>query len=157
MERNENELTVDEESQLVLSYELLALLHWLATNNTSGLKQLVDRAFDSGLQYELRNLTQCAHRVSLEDMHDIVSDFFGVLEVLLAEKTNEHAQAKARANNLAPTIERIDTASCDDDTLLACIKSANNQLEQNPHENARELLMKELLRQWKPRSKKVSH
>jgi len=157
MERNENELTVDEESQLVLSYELLALLHWLCTNDTNELKRLVDRAFDSGLQHELRNLTQCAHPVSLEDMHDIVSEFFGVLEVLLAEKANEHAQAKARANNLAPTIERIDTTNCDDDTLLASIKSANNKLEQNPHENARELLMKELLRQWKPRSKKNSH
>ena len=156
-ERNETELTLDEESQLVLSYELLTLLHWLATRNPDALKRLVSYAFDSGLQQELHSAAHHATQVSSDDMHEIVSDFFGMLEVMLVEKIDEQAQARARANNLAPMIERIDTASCGDDTLLDSIKNANSQLEQNPQANARELLMKELLRQWKPRSKKASH
>jgi len=156
MERNEGEL-VNEESQLVLSYELLALLHWLATNNVEALRQLVSRAFDSGLQQEMRQATQQKQTICSDDMHDIVSEFFGILEVLLVEKSDEQAQAKARAHKLAPTIEQIDTTSCDDATVLSSIKKANTQLERNPHANARELLMKELLRQWKPHNKKTSH
>jgi len=157
MERNETELTPDEESQLVLSYELLTLLHWLATRNPDALKRLISHAFDSGLQQELHSTTYHATQISSDDMHEIVSEFFGTLEVMLMEKVDEQAQARARVNKLAPMIERIDTANCGDDTLLDSIKNANTQLERNPHANARELLMKELLRQWKPRNKKTSH
>jgi len=152
-----NELTNDEEEQLSISYELLTLMHWLVARNPGLLKQMVDRAFDNGLREELRHMASHADSVNSDDVHDIVVEFFGYIEMLMNEKSDKQARCAARAKKLAPTIDRIDTATCSDDTVLASLKKATSQLERNPKANGKELFMKELLRRWQPTNKKVLH
>ena len=144
------------DNQFVLSYELICLLQWLMEHDAEKLKKIVSTALASGLQSRIQKESILPEsQTDLEDIQESIIDFFGVLETLLLESLHEHAVKKALENNLMPAIDQIDSTVCDNATVRFSVEKATSDLENNPQENPKDLLFKELLRRWKPNKKNV--
>ncbi len=151
---NDGDFPITKSGQFVLSYELLCLLRWLAQHDTSKLKKIIAQAVANGLQSEMQKkdtITEL-HAIA-EDMQDNIIDFFGLLEVLLLESINQHAEQKAREKNLMPAIDQIDTSLCDNATVRLSVQKTTTKLEHNPNINPKEQFFEELLKRWDPHNK----
>lgn len=144
-------------NQFVLSYELLALLQWLAEHEGEKLKKIINKAVASGLLDEIQRYKGLADAHAAEEIQHGIVEFFGVLEALLMETVNEHTMQDALEKNLMPAIDQIDSTVCDNATIRFSIEKATSKLNKSPEQNPEEVLFKELLRCWKPANKKVMH
>lgn len=152
---NNNEFSNDN-AQFVLSYELLCLLRWLVDNDAEKLKKIIAKDYAAGLKYDLERMREgWNEEQTMEDIQHGIVEFFGLMEALLQEVISEQAVQRAVQKNLMPTIDRIDSAICDDETVRSTLEKATSKIEHNPGENPKELLFKELLKQWKPHDKNV--
>lgn len=144
-------------SQVVLSYELLALLRWLVDYHEETLKTVVSHALSAGLHEEIQKLGQTNDMTYLHELQHSVSDFLTTIESLLAEVSTEQALKNPPYKDLVPTVENIDGTLCDQAIVEASIEKAASTLEMNPKANPKEVLFKELLRNWKPIDSKLKH
>jgi hypothetical protein len=139
------------DSQFVLSYELICLLQWLMDHDADKLKKMIDKALNSGLKTKLQKESAQLQQIgNLDEIQENIIEFFGLMEVLLVESLHDQAVKKALENNLMPSIDQIDSTVCDTATVRSCVERATSTMENNPQESPKELLFKELLRQWKP-------
>lgn len=146
----------EESSQLTLSYELLYLLQWLIQNEPERLRYLIADALEDGLANDLKKINTSEQHIGEEIQHSIV-DFFGLLETLLHEVSNEQLMKQVMEKKLMPAIDHIDTTECDDATVQFSVEKASSKFEKNPGKNPQELLFKELLRCWKPNKETASN
>lgn len=142
-------------NQFYISQELLCLLQWMIEHNTGTLKKIIIKALASGLKNEIQKTEQFSEMLVSEDVQYSIIEFFGTLETLLLETINEQAVQKVLESNLMPAIDHIDTTMCSDATVRSSIEKATHKIEDNPKENPQDLLLKELLKQWKPNKKKI--
>jgi len=161
-----NNLEIHEpENQLVISFELICLLKWILENEDEKIKKMISKALHAGLHQEL-NKKHLSKDLMLDDIQNVLLEFFDMMETLLIESLSEQAVKKALENNLMPAIDRIDSSVCDDATVRFSVEKATSKLEkssqateQSNHgdsqEKAKEILMKELLKRWKPRKKNI--
>lgn len=141
-------------SQLTISHELLLLLRWLVTHDEEKLKKIVTKALTTGLNTELQKIDHTkADNGMLDEMQYSISDFFGLLELLLVDAMQEQVANNAKQQNLMPTLEHIDSTVCDDETVRASLEKATIKMAHNPHDNPKDLLYTELLKRWKPHNK----
>lgn len=142
----------DNNDQFVISYELLQLFKWLFENEQETLKKLIERALANGLDSRIsQRVTQ---ESSQEDLQQSIIDFFALLETLLYELTSENEIKKIVEKNLMPSINQIDSKACDQSILAASVNKASSVWENNPEQNPKDILCRELLKRWKP-SKKI--
>jgi hypothetical protein len=144
-------------SQFVLSYELLALLRWLADHDTDKFKKIISAALSAGLQEEINKIDKTEESVLVADMQHSITDFLSIMESLLVEVMSEHVEKRARQQNLLPSIDQIDTAECDDNIVRFSLEKATAKLATNPKANPKELLFKEILKRWKPHNKNIKN
>ncbi len=154
---NSDEFSNKSSAQFTLSYELLALLRWLADHDADKLKKIIAKAVKAGLQDELHKTDHTDQFPMINDMQHSIVDFFMLLESLLLEVIGEHVEQKAREKDLMPAIDHIDTTICDDATVRFSLEKATSKMEHNPNANAKELLYKELLKRWKPHNKNLKN
>lgn len=138
--------------QLVLSYELLQLLEWLIEHEAESLKKIVKRALSKGLNKKLKS----RELPNASAIQGNVIDFLELLEILLFESNHEVNVSDVIRKNLMPAIDHIDISNFNAATVESSAAIASTKKEKNPHENAEELLFKELLKRWKPK-KKLTH
>lgn len=151
-----NSFNNDTQNQFVLSYELLCLLQWLVENDAPKLKKMITKALASGLKQEIRKSdTQSSDNHMLEEIQQSIIEFLGLLEILLIEALTEDASKQALEKNLVPTLDQIDGSVFDGATVRSSVERATAKSENNPKANPKELLLQELLKQWKP-TKKMS-
>jgi hypothetical protein len=154
MSKNKN--FPQDNTQFVLSFELLCLLRWLVENDVDKFKKLINKAMSSGLKEELRYAQKAqVQELYMEEIQQSIVEFFGMLEALIADAISEQAVQTAHEKNLMPTIDQIDSAFCDDETLRGSLEKVTSKIETNSKENPKELLFKEILRRWKPHNKNV--
>lgn len=144
-------------SQFVLSYELLLLLRWLIDHDENKLKKIIGNALKSGLQHELQHLNNTEDVSELQELQHSITDFLGSMEALLIETASEHVKEQARQQKLLPSVGQIDTTLCDDTTVRFSVEKATSELADNPNANAKELLFKEILKRWQPTDKNLKH
>ncbi len=144
-------------SQFVLSYELLLLLRWIAEHDSSTIKKMIKSALPSGLQEELQLLDNTEDAEVFNDLQHSITDFLSLLETLLIKAVSEHVKEKARQKKLLPAVDQIDTSLCDNSTVRSSLEKATATLAENPNVNAKELLFKELLRRWKPNNTNLNN
>lgn len=149
---NYNQLP-DDNTQFVLSYELLCLLQWLVEHDANKFKKIIAKAVANGLHKKIQQVDNTAELTITDDMHHNIIDFLELLEEFLLEAINEHVAQKAREKNLLPAIDQIDLTACDDATVRSSIEKATKKVEHNPNTNPKEQLFKELLKRWKPHNK----
>lgn len=138
--------------QLVLSYELLQLLEWLIEHEAESMKKIIKRALSKGLNKKLK----AKKNINASMVQTSVIDFLELLEILFFESNHEVNVSDVIRKNLMPAIDHIDIASFNAATLESSAAIASTKKEKNPHEDAEELLFKELLKRWKPK-KKLTH
>jgi hypothetical protein len=148
----------NEQTQFVISYELLCLLHWIVEHDYEKLKKIITKSLSSGLKEELNRISQRPNTLSEEEAHEMqqsIIDFFALLEGALVDSLHDHALQKAMEKKLMPAIEHIDMAICDDATVRSSLEHASTKIEHASIDHAQEVLFKELLRRWKPSKKHI--
>ncbi len=142
------------DTQFTLSYEFLGLLRWLTLHDQERLKKIITRALETGLHDELKKSATITQEFSSDnEVQNSIIDFLGLMETMLFEAMNEHTVKRAIQKNLMPAIDQIDTTVCDDATVRFSVEKAT--ATHTMHENPKELLLKELLKRWKPNKKTI--
>jgi len=156
MKKNES---FDNNSQFVISYELISLLEWILEHGDDQLKTIIQTAMQSN---QLKNTAETTNLPAsaaypLEEIQAIITHFFELCDTLVAEIKDEQSRQQAIAQNLLPTIDKIDHQACDNTILQSSISNTTAKLEKKPCDSkkAKELLFREILKQWKPRKKQV--
>lgn len=177
------------ENQLLISFELICLIKWILENEDEKIKKIIVRALNSGLQEDINKKTSLSKEVIINDIQSVFFDFFDMMEDILMESISEHAIKKVIERNLMPSIDKIDSSICDDETLRFSIEKTASKLENkytdnnnrnssknsintkdiglkesfsaakskeaSSKENAKRILMTELLKNWKPKEKNI--
>lgn len=143
----------DEKSpnQFVITYELLALIVWIIEREDKLLEKLVKKAFASGLKDAIKKNQEIDDTQLLEEAQQAIIDFFGILESHMLDALHQQSIKRALEKNLFPSIDKIDTSTCDDMMVRTSIEKATN-IPNVSQETAKETLYKELLKLWKPNS-----
>lgn len=140
--------------QLTLSLELLHLMRWIYEHDPEGVKKLISRAMTQGFGKTLHTADNVS---SISDgiQHSII-DFFVLMEELMIEVLNEHQIKVVLQKNLFPAIAHIDSSAYDNATLRFSVERVTSQMQNNPSLDAQDLLMKELIKRWKPNKKALN-
>lgn len=139
------------DSQFIIPHEVLKALKWMMENDVETFQSLIDN-------YVLNNLNLGASNYSEEEQHNIILDFFMLIEDRIAQTSQVNEANNAIQKNLMPFLNNIDTTSKDAFNNLILATSANKaqtDYANHPEKDPKGLLCKELLKRWKP-SKKIS-
>lgn len=149
-----NHESVFENSHLIVSYELLQLLRWIMTRDPEAMKMIVHHALQNGfLEHVTRTRSTQGHQQSNEEFQETIIDFFEMLEVELQEAAMDaHGEISTNQKALVPAIQHVDSYLCDEETLAFSVAQATSQLTSQSPQQAKEMLYKELLKNWRPRS-----
>lgn len=147
----------NDDGNLLLSFELLHLLQWLIDHEEDELKRLVAKAVKHG--YRDTSVT-CSDFVEMQVsdpaiQHSIV-EFLGLMDTLLFESHNEQDVDEVLSRSAIPALNQIDSSVCNQDVVETSLDKAHAQLQKDPKENVQELLLKELLKRWKPAKKNMN-
>lgn len=151
MNNNDNN---NKTTQLTVSHELLLLLRWFVLHEEEKFKKIILKASRSGLYQEIQNL-----QVDFHDPHDLehsITDFFNMLEILLQESTEAQTDHQAHQKKLMPTVDKVDGLVCDKNTIRSSLEKTTVHLENNPKADGRDILLLELLKNWKPNNRIVN-
>lgn len=155
---NETTFNHNSDGQVLLTYELLFLLQWIIENESEALKKVVVRSLKNGFNDpDFRNHEVVEMHIADPSIHQCIVDFLGLLDALLIEATTELSMQKNVERNLIPALNHIDSTICNDETIQGSLKKATSQIHHSPEENPQDILLKELLRRWKPDKKSLSN
>lgn len=152
---NNNPFNNNNNTQFVLSYEILCLLRWLVEHDAQKLHKLVSKAVASGLLDEIHKAREAQSEEQMEEIQYSILEFFSLLDVLITQSANEQTVQRAMQKNLMPAIDQIDSNVCDDETVRSSVEKVTSKAEHNTKENPKDLLFKELLKRWKPHDKNI--
>lgn len=136
------------EDQFVLSIELIQLLHWLTVHEHDALQKLVTRA----LKHRAAKKHDEHAVASSEEMHDAVVHFFVLLQSLIQKHTETDRDIQQLNAFRMPTLSKIHSSDYDAQALARSIAKASDAFDEGT-EDPREVLYRELLKQWHPQSK----
>ena len=155
---DENKLAAMETDQFVISHELLCLLRWLIEHDADRLKKVISRALGRGLKDQLNHLNRINDEHALEEAQLNILEFFGLLELLLAECLEEQTVKNAIEKGLMPAIDQIDPFECGDDVVHSGLERANAKIARKAtSEKPQDILLKEILKNWKPSKKQTAN
>lgn len=144
-------------NQLVVSYKLILLLQWLTEHEHHALKKLITKALQEGLSQEFVAL-QAATADDLDNdvLQQNIINFFELLEQLIYQIYNEEHIKEVIQRSMIPALDHLDTALVKDmQALEVSIAKATSAISDKPGKNAKEVLCKELLKNWKPQKNLV--
>lgn len=150
-----------EDGQFIVSNELLVFLQWLVQNEPEALKKLVKRAMKQGLGATIEK-EKLLLSDEQPDLHEVVTDFFSILDIVIAEAHSAWCEEKESQEAREPQFlnsatDHIDCTVCDNEIVELSVARASQALKRNTKLNAEETLYKELLKNWSPRNKNVRH
>lgn len=154
---NHDQFNSDGNGQFVLSYELLYLLQWLIDNESETLKKMINRAIKQGFKEQRMQSNDIVEVQISDNIQQSIVDFLGLLDTLLMESTNENSVQKVLQSNQIPALNHIDSSVCDNETVQGSLDKTTSKLKGHPEQNAQEILLKELLKRWKPQKKNVAN
>ncbi len=153
---NNDSFDYKKESSLLLSYELLRLLQWLMQHEIEALKALTEKAVAAGYRdNEITKNNFIELQVSDQHIYQSIIDFLDLMDFLLAEAEQSYAAQKGYEMATIPAIKHIDTKTCGKDLVQKTLEHTSLKLRTNPDQNAQEVMLKELLKRWRPGSKKA--
>jgi hypothetical protein len=147
----------ENDEQFVISYELLCLLRWLIEHDADKFKKMISRAVMRGLKHRIQHISTFSDEEALEDAHENMIEFFSTLESMLIETIQEQSDQNTIRKHMIPAIERLDSSSCDDTLVQSSLEKTQNKIINNHHENPQDVLLKEILKHWKPNKNQSVH
>lgn len=143
----------DYTEQVIITPALLELLRHIVDNHALAL-----RSFIAQVQRTQKRISSDRRQNDdLENAQSSIIEFLTLMESLAHETSREQEATQQMQHVLMPSINRIDTSACDDDTVQASVEHATDQFSHNATQNPQELLFKELLKRWKPTKKTACH
>lgn len=146
--------TMLHEEQFVISYELLHLLHWLLKYEEAELSKLVTQAFVKGYEEKLKQQNLYDQIQHGDDVLNSIVDFFNFLEQHIATIGSTQHSSKITDQHLMKTLDQIDPKRFDYDTIKSTVLATADKIKPKNKEEAKNLFLKELLKQWDPESEK---
>lgn len=135
--------------QLTLSYELLYLLQWLIEQDQETVKAFIEEAVRRKQAFE-REQKESVYFAHDDELQQTLVDFFAMLDTFLYEALEVESVNKAVQKNLLPSLNQIDAAAWDIGTIQSSVDEVTAHLDEHPEHNAKDVLYKELLKQWEP-------
>jgi hypothetical protein len=148
----ENQYPFDE-SQFILSYELLHLLQWLVQKNPAALKRVVGQALEKGLREDIELQKSTVQRHDPEILQRAVLDFFSLLENALHDVPAVSDELVVEPVVMSDTFDQLDSTLYEKDELSLCLARVKRVIKKGGPASAREALYKELLKNWRPKDK----
>jgi len=142
-------------NQLVISHELLHLLEWLIENEQETLKKLISKALKSGYQFKTSSEHEGKKPTSITDekAHDHIITFLELMDLLLSEVTQEYDTTQHRLTRFHhPALDHIDSSICGAETISQSVAYAS-KCKSSSTKVTQDILLKELLKRWKPAKK----
>lgn len=137
--------------QLVVSYELLQLLHWIMTKKSETIRFLVQQAREEGVLG--KNGEGEDELLDMHEMHEelqhLIVHFFDLLENSIQES---HLRENNSTQPLLSTLSQVDKKLCGENTIALSIAQTNNIIKRNGKESSKEAFYQELLKNWHPRN-----
>lgn len=146
---------INNHEQLILSPEILTLLKLIMDHEQDLLVKLIRKAVTRHAASTTKSPAQ-GHDYQHHDheqLRMVVSDFFMLLEALLQETKQEDETMQQLCRMRIPALTQINYSDHDAQALARSIAKAHNALDSGT-EHAREVLCKELLKQWHPATAK---
>ena len=149
-----NNESLFENNHLIVSYELLQLLRWIITTEPEALKIIMHHAMQDGFMEQItRARSSQEFQQSNEELQQTVIEFFDLLETELQEAAmNSNGEVQSVQTVLSPALEHVDSILCDEETLAVSVAQASSKLNSHTPQQAKEMLCKELLKNWRPRN-----
>jgi hypothetical protein len=148
---NNQDISMKPENQVLISYELLALIEWLAENEPEAIRKIINRALNNGFDEKIKNMDLNG----VTDLNDI-SYLLSTLEGLIFEAINEHSLNKILQKKLLPSMDKIDSTVCDEALVKFSAEKASSKINKSKDkDDPQDLLFKEILKHWKPTNKKT--
>lgn len=145
------------EGAIQLSYNLLYLLQWLIQHESDTLRTIISKAVQAGYKNsDDKDYSFIELHVSDPHIYQSIINFLDLMDSLLIESEQLHLTQKGVDVTAIPAIKHIDAKTCGNDLVQKTLEHTSVKLKTNPDQNAKELLFKELLRRWKPGTKKTS-
>lgn len=146
--------TFFEDDQFVISYELLHVLHWLLKYEEEEMSRLVTQAFIKGFEEKMLQPDMYSKIQDSEDLQNSVEHFFNFLEHHTAALASSETSKKIMDHNIIKTLDHIDPKRFDYETIKSTVLATADKIKPKNQTNAKELFLKELLRQWNPKKEK---
>jgi hypothetical protein len=141
------------QEQFELSADLLFFLYWLVEYDPSALKKLVDHAITSNFKQEVQTHFNTMNIPPLEELQSSVGHFLNTLDSIVLQSMQEHIIKQAIEKKLLPALTHIDTSLCNEETLADCVEQATTELTKKNKPVTQDVILKELLKQWRPAKK----
>ncbi len=142
---------LEQDDQFVISYELLYIFHWILKYEQHAFKELVYRAFAQGIDDTSIRQDLASQVQNSEDMQNSIVDFFTVIEEYLRNIADEASTKNIMHNQVLKTLAHIDPKRFDPSTIKSSMVAAAEKIDVNNQSQAKEFLLKELLKQWNPK------
>lgn len=154
MTKNLLKNSLESQDQLVISYELLCLLHWLIEHDTTKIQRMIHAALKKGLYRQITHKEHKSNIQSLDQAQQTMSEFFIILEALFLDTLTTYEDAQTTQKDTLPELDRIDTKDYDSSTVQLSIEQATKNAHKSEN-TLQELLFQELLRRWKPNKNSI--
>lgn len=141
-------------NQFVVSYELLQLFSWLLEHEQESMRKLINKALKQGLQERMHSADRHEPQIS-EHLQQSILDFFAILDGMLYEGIDDQEFTRLMQRDLLPAIDHLDAKVYGTNNVAVSIAKATSALETHPERDAKAILCKELLKNWKPAKKAI--
>jgi len=142
---------LEQDDQFVISYELLYIFHWILKYEQQAFKELVYRAFAKGIDDKISHQDLVSQVQHSEDIQNSIIDFFAILEEYLSTIADEASTKHLMHNQVLQTLAHIDPKRFDTSTIKSSMMAAAEKIDMANQSQAKEFLLKELLKQWNPK------
>lgn len=143
-------------NQFVVSYELLQLFSWLLEHEQESMRKLINKVIKNGLR---ERIVQSKHQDDQEAndlLQQHILDLFGLLDAMVYDGIHHDEFTRLMQKNLMPAIDHVDSQTYGatyGSSLAQSIETAASAIEIHPEKDAKAILCKELLKNWKPAKK----
>ncbi|OGB86017.1 hypothetical protein A3J41_02385 [candidate division TM6 bacterium RIFCSPHIGHO2_12_FULL_38_8] len=142
------------DEQFVISYELLYVLHWLLKYEKTELSNLITRAFIKGYEDKLKEQDMHSKITYSQDLQYSIVNFFNFLEHQMVAISDTQTHQTLLHHNIIKTLDQIDPKRFDYDTIKSTVMATADKLKPQNKHDAKDLFLKELLKQWNPKKEK---
>lgn len=146
--------TMLHDEQFVISYELLYVLHWLLKYEKTELSNLITQAFVKGYEEKLKEQDMYSKIQYSEEMQHSIVNFFNFLEHQISMMSDTQTHKTIMHQNIIKTLDQIDPERFDYDTIKSTVMATADKIRPKNQNDAKELFLKELLKQWNPKKEK---
>jgi hypothetical protein len=149
------------DSSLSLSFELVYLMSWLLKNEKTMLNNLVKHAIKNGFDRDVKQLKSVDFTKISDQFYHTILDFLLYLEEALKKDLNKIKLDKQTEKIIFPIVKNINQKALNTDTIKRSLqqtkahfanKNGNDKTTGNNKQaqEAREILFKHVLKNWKP-------